>query len=354
MSPRIVIHAGMHKTGSTSIQQVLMRRRPAGISVPRAAQANQSDLARLLFERGPRLEQFRQSRRPGLSMADIQRERARRAARLSRDIARSQAPVFVFSAEDLSDPELPPEAVARMAAFFGELSDRVEVVAYVRPPLSFMSSAYLQRLRELKPAALTFAPQTLWPEYRRRFEKFDMAFGRSAVHLRAFDRATLDGGDAVRDFFGFAGVVLPEADILRSNDSISLEGMSLLYLRLCLDAGRSLDIPEDRAAQLRQLTARRVRDLPGARVRLSQDLLDEVRKDRAGDLDWIENRMGRSLDEPATPGGLTAPEDLIRAGYRNLGLLDGLPSAPGRPSRPARLARAAMRRLKQTLRLART
>ena len=89
--PRIVLHLGTHKTGSTSIQQTLWRARPKGIALPRGVRANQSDLARLLFEEGDRLEQFRATRMAGLDRAALARARAAARDRLARDLAAAAA-----------------------------------------------------------------------------------------------------------------------------------------------------------------------------------------------------------------------------------------------------------------------
>lgn len=336
-SPRIILHLGTHKTGSTSIQQTLWRARPGTIALPRGAKANQSDLARLLFEDGPRLEQFRASRMAGTDTAALDKARSKARDRLARDLERCRAPVFVFSAEDMTAPDFPEAALRRAADFFGGFSDRIEAVAYVRAPLAFMTSAYIQRLRELKPAALDFAPDTLWPEYRARFEKLDRVFGAHAVTLRAFDRATLEGGDVVRDFLGLIGPALADhVPVLRSNDSLALPALALLYARLAVEAGDEAGFTAGEIAVLRGLVARRLRPLTGPPLVIDAGVLDTVRTARAGDLAWMEGRLGRALPDAPVGTGLTGAHEMLDLARAALPRVADLP-APARPGLPRRL-----------------
>jgi hypothetical protein len=295
--------------------------------LPRTVKANQSDLARLLFEEGERLEQFRASRMAGTTRSALAQARAVARDRLSRDLERCRAPVFVFSAEDMTAPDFPHEALARAAAFFRRFSDRVEAIAYVRSPVAFMTSAYIQRLRDRKPEALDFAPGTLWPEYRCRFEKVDAVFGRAATILRAFDPKSLSGGDVVRDFLGL--LVPEQADrirVARSNDALSLPALALLYARVAVEEGRTEDFSPVEARTLRALEARRLRALPGPRLVIDPSILVPVRNARADDLAWIERRLGRALPD-ATPGpGLTDAREMLTLAREALPLVGTLPA----------------------------
>ena len=81
----------------------------------------------------------------------------------------------------------------RLADFYRKLGYQPRVVAYVKRPISFMQSAFQQRiktnLRRLDVAS------GLWPKYRDRLEKMDEIFGRENVDLHVFDSSTLIKGD---------------------------------------------------------------------------------------------------------------------------------------------------------------
>ena len=335
--PRILLHLGTHKTGSTSIQQTLWRARSANVGLPRGGKANQSDLARLLFEEGDRLEQFRITRMAGTDRAALAKAREAARDRLARDLARCRRSVFVFSAEDMTAPDFPEEALHRAADFFRGFSDRVEAVAYVRAPLAFMTSAYLQRLRELKPTALDFAPETLWPGYRDRFEKLDTVFGTGATTLRAFDRATLEGGDVVRDFLGLIDAGLAgRIRVLRSNESLALPALALLYARLAVETGAKTDFTGDEARSLCGLKARRLRPLAGPPLVIDAGVLDPVREAHADDLAWMERRLGRTLPDAPIGEGLTEARAMLPLARAALPRVATLP-ANARPGLSRRL-----------------
>ncbi|WP_258304957.1 hypothetical protein, partial [Escherichia coli] len=88
---------------------------------------------------------------------------------------------LLFSAEGISHPEF-AQADRRLAAFFRERCDRVDVIGYVRAPQSFAASAFQQYLKG------GYVPTKPKPHYRARFEKIDHASGRENVTLREFAR----------------------------------------------------------------------------------------------------------------------------------------------------------------------
>ena len=232
---RIVIHAGMHKTGSTAIQAVFGTRGVAGVDHPGGPRANLSDEVLLLFAEGRLLDTVHAARLPHLSRRALMRRRARAEARLAARLARCRAAVFLVSAEDIAAPDFDTAATARMVDFLGRSGRAIELQAYVRAPVSFMQSAFQQRVKQDKPGAAELDARTLWPCYRDRFEKFDTVLGRDRVHLHAFDPAAFPGGDVVADFAARLGVALPEAPPLRANDGLSREAMAVAWCRL---AGR--------------------------------------------------------------------------------------------------------------------
>ena len=212
--PRIILHAGMHKTGSTAIQEMFGTHGVAGVAVPGVAvsggpRANLSDIVLLLFAEGPLLDKIHAARWPHLSRRAPLRARARSrdqlAAQIAAWLADGTAPRFLVSAEDISAPDFDHAAVARMAAFFDRFGAETHVHAYARAPASFMQSAFQQRVKQEKPGAVDLDAAGLWPRYRARFEPLDDVFGPDRVHLRAFDPDAFTGGDVVADFAGWLG-----------------------------------------------------------------------------------------------------------------------------------------------------
>lgn len=347
---RLVIHAGMHKTGSTAIQEVFGGRGVAGVDHPAGPRSNLSDTVLLLFAEGPLLEKFHAARLPHLSRRALMRRRARETARLTARLARAQAPIFLFSAEDIAAPDFDGATTARMAEFLTRSGREIEVRAYVRAPVSFMQSAFQQRVKQDKPGAANLDARTLWPCYRDRFEKFDTVFGRDRVHLHAFDPAAFPGRDVVSDFAARLGVALPGAPDLRANDGLSREAMAVAWCRL---AGRlGPDYPDStRAARFRATPARALAGFGQGRFAFSKAFLGPALEAHRADLDWMETRLGRALPDRSPPveGLATAADFEVIAENVRAALAAHLDTLPPPPSGMRRAMARVGRRMRQGL-----
>jgi len=311
--PRIILHAGMHKTGSTAIQERFGTHGVPGVAVPGVAvsggpRANLSDIVLLLFAEGPLLDKIHAARWPHLSRRALLRARARSrdqlAAQIGAWLADGTAPRFLISAEDISAPDFDRAAVARMAAFFGRFGGQfgaeTHLHAYVRAPASFMQSAFQQRVKQEKPGAVDLDAANLWPRYRARFEPLDDVLGPDRVHLRAFDPDAFTGGDVVADFAGWLGVGPVTAPPARANDGLSCEAVCVVFCRLAGLLPEDYPAP-DLAARFRATPARALAGFGTRRFAFSQPFLDPARAAQRADLDWIEARLGRGLPDRQAP-----------------------------------------------------
>ena len=303
--PRIILHAGMHKTGSTAIQEVFGTHGVAGVDHPGGARANLSDMVLLLFAEGPLLDKIHAARWPHLSRRALLRARAQQRDRLSARIGAwlesGTAPLFLVSAEDISAPDFDRAAVARMAAFFHRFDAETHVHAYARAPASFMQSAFQQRVKQEKPGAVDLDAANLWPRYRARFEPLDDVFGPDRVHLRAFDPDAFEGGDVVADFAGWLGVGPVTAPRGRANDGLSCEAVCVIFCRLAGLLAQDYPAP-DLAARFRATPARALAGFGTRRFAFSRTFLEPAQAAGRADLDWIEARLGRRLPDRAMTG----------------------------------------------------
>ena len=136
---RAIIHIGMPRTGSTSLQEVLASLRPrleeAGILYPALAppgsppeaDVNHQPLGEALDGRRPRAE--------------------RRAAldRLDRALARTAADTVILSYEDFSVQRAAFGVPETLRAAFARHGFALEVLMMVKPPFAFLNSAYAHR-----------------------------------------------------------------------------------------------------------------------------------------------------------------------------------------------------------------
>ena len=203
MPRRFFIHIGMHKTGSSSIQESFFNSRERllsrGINYLSLA-ANHSGSMYTLFSE--HAHAYRPNLRRGADTpekAAIRREAIR--GDLIRELEGNKSAKFIVSGEDLSRLRL--AEVTRLRDTLLPHASGFTIIIYVREPYSFLSSAVQQRVQR------GFSFDQIWrephlPNYRARIEPYIAAFGRENVDIRMFPPIDC-GGDVVRDFVAAIG-----------------------------------------------------------------------------------------------------------------------------------------------------
>jgi hypothetical protein len=149
-----------------------------------------------------------------------------------------------------------------------------------------------------------------YPDYRRRFDKFDKVFGQDNVHLWKFEPRAFPSGCVVQDFCSRLGIDFPADRVIRVNESVSREAVALLYTFRKLRGGAQAP---SRARVRRQISA--LKDVGATKFRFSPDLLRPVLDQHRADIEWMEARLGASLDEKLgehEPADVRGEGDLLR------------------------------------------
>lgn len=298
----VILHFGMPKTGSSSIQETFATAPPPGLATLPWPQANHAAFVVAFFEDAPeRHPAFAHRPDPAGAVAAMRAEWEPRieAAFANPDIGR-----ILISAERLYNTPRP--ALRRLADWLDARAQRVTVVGYVRPPVAFSASALVQNIR-----AGTGGRRVaeVWPVYRAKIGKFDDVFGRDRVRLFPFRPERMPGGDVTADFAARIGVALDPARIRRVNESLCREAAALIH---AWDRTR----PKREGAAARSARARLVRALQGLkgdRLELGPALVAPLLARHAADLDWIADRLGEPLADAASeaPDALSSEDDLM-------------------------------------------
>lgn len=328
--PTCILHVGMPKTGTSSIQESLY----FGLSDPgfRLIGLGDSNAVRFLeplFGDDP--AGFWVYRRDGSSAASIRR-RARdydRRLRAALRRTRAVAATAIISAERCWS--YPSSSLERFRDFVAEEGFGVRVVAYLRPLKSWLESSFQQEAKLLNRmfdidrfAADVRSRPGFW--YARRLADLERVFGRENLTIRLFSRPALAGGCVVRDFCATLGIACEESAIVRANDSISADAVRMLHCfgRFGPDGGRL-------TLWANHLLVKRLERLGGDSFRFHSTVLAPL----AGDIDRQERevleRYGVDLREDlrAADGGpcVRDASDLFRF---SRGSLDWLARASGR------------------------
>jgi len=300
---RCIIHIGMAKTGSTSIQQSLRGFADENVVYPELTGSPNHVLPMLALFTNDAVKHYTHRLRDPKEVAAYCEEAP---AIMKRAIEESRGRNLIISAESISSME--PEGLRNMRDYFRAHFDEVSVVGYVRAPAGHMISAFQQRVKQ--GSRRLFNPAVMYRRYQDRIRKLDDVFGREHVQLWKFDPAQFPGGCVVRDFCARLGIS-PPARIVRRNDALSRQGVCLLYTYrkfLGGDTAREVDWHG-------RLLGRSVAGLGSDKFRLSPDLIRPLLEKNRADIEWMEARLGQSLHEELgehRPGDIRDEGDLLR------------------------------------------
>lgn len=285
-----IIHFGMHKTGSSSIQQSLAERLDdSKFRYLSLGSSNSSGSIAVGFRRNP--ENYHGSKKRGSTREDLRLERQaihrNLTAALTSNDARKATPIL--SAEYVS--VMKAGEFGDLCDFFGRHGYDVTAVGYVRSPKGFMESAFQQRL---KGGYKAFDVANMYPDYRRNFEKFESVLGKERVRLWHFDTESFPGGCVVQDFCGKIGIRFRPQDVIRVNEGMSLPALSLLYAYRKFGPGYGVGATVIRENHLLNT---KVAELRGPKLRFHSSLVAPVIEAEREDIAWMEQRLGTSLAE---------------------------------------------------------
>ncbi|WP_139792816.1 hypothetical protein [Pseudophaeobacter leonis] len=217
---RLVIHAGMHKTGSTSLQHALGMRDIPDVHYVRLGKDNHSTALIELYLQNPR--QHFAIHRLGLTDSELQDRKKKLEQRLIRQLNNRPEETFVISGEWLS--HAPKPALDALRDAMGPHFTQTDIFCYVRAPGSLLPSIMQQRI---KTGGANF--ELHWPGYRSQMEQLDRAFGRENVHFRLYDAKAFRDGDIVSDFADWTGIPLrAQPQQTRRNTSLSAAALALI------------------------------------------------------------------------------------------------------------------------------
>jgi hypothetical protein len=310
---RCILHIGMHKTGTTSIQRSLADFADDAF-VYYADHLERSNHGRAVYEW------------LGIEQWDVRRANFHRARTQLRHVIRAlQGRTLIVSSERIW--RMPQGLLARLAGFLRARGfDKIEIAAYIRPPAAYLTSVAQQHAKTNGHIDFPTLIAKEYADYEARFGTIDAVFGRENVHLKKFDPASFEAGCVVRDFCHQFGIDIPESRVERVNESLSREALGLLftYRRLSPDSATKRD---GIAAQLGTIGK--------TKFRLSPDLLRQTLAAHRDDIEWMEARLGCSLQEnlgDAQPNDISSAADLLRPDPATIAELRGVlgdRAAPG-------------------------
>lgn len=217
---RVILHIGLHKTGSSSIQSSFRKYDDGTTAYLRMGPGpNHGVPLRVLVSDAP--EDLYQSRNKGRSRDEMMTEQARYKKAFAKQLER---PVerLIISGEGLS--LFSPAELSRLLEMIAASGREVEtVIAYVRSPLGYGGSILSQKIKGLRAPGETYA----FPRYRAGIGPWIKACGAERCQVFAFDPKSFPGGSVVQHFAGVIGLDPTSITEERKNEALSVPAAQL-------------------------------------------------------------------------------------------------------------------------------
>ncbi|MCH2094022.1 MAG: hypothetical protein MK160_02795 [Rhodobacteraceae bacterium] len=306
---KAIVHIGMHKTGTSSIQASFAKVPPSKTAYYTSNGTNLNQWARVMFEG---IESFGTSRQQThFADADFAELRQAESDKTDAFLSTCEQNAVILSAERFT--YMSDDATAQFADWLNTRFSSVDVYAYVRDPLSFCRSSLQQRIKAISP---DLSVHLDFPNYRKRFEKFETHFGSENINYRLFRRSGLKEENVVPDFADWIGSAYNMADIISENEGMSLESLAFLVL---LNQGDRRGFQSMRQTPALSELVADVLSFPGSKWHYSEEMQSKIMTDIASDCDWMDSRLPLPLlrHEIASGQCVGGMEDLTAIGIES-------------------------------------
>lgn len=285
----LFLHIGLHKTGTSSVQRAYRQYDDGKTKYAQLAFENHSIPLYTCFSRA--YASYHLWQRAGHDPEEVERIRSEMLTRLRAELKASKRRNVIISGEDISVLD-----EAEFGALVGFLSENhggvVQVLAYVRNPMSYLVSSLQQQIRS---DAIDTAVHG--PAYRRRLDPAITTLGRQNVHIHDYDAIGRSGKGIVEHFAAQIGIAVPPEET-RVNVGLSKEA-SQLVLALNRIVGRRN--PDIRIRRAKDATKALISHWFPGRLEVPPQLLTPYID--ADDCRWLEAAAGISYSVPSLSQG---------------------------------------------------
>lgn len=293
-----IIHFGLHKTGSSSIQWFLRHELrderffyPASGQLPHLLDNCHNRSLCCAFQDNP--EKYHIHLKEGVGLTRLRARGEWFKKQIGTVTALRKVKTLILSAEELSNHSA--SELERLKDFLGGHGLTVRAIGYVRKYKQLQESRFQQALREPGTRRLPLSPEaprfTNFP-YREKLEKFPEVFGHSSVQVEKFEIAASSDGGVVGDFCRKAGIAQQPRSTAQQNEGLSMHAIRLLYVFRKFGSASSR-VVEPIHANLRLID--KLSELKGDRVAFHSSLVRKSEHQWRIDVDWISQQMGDDM-----------------------------------------------------------
>lgn len=317
MPRSIILHAGMPKTGSSSIQASYSNSTAQNFEYLPWDTPNHSDLLALIFMSDEELLKYHGFAAVGLNSDALRKKRADALESLSLFLNNSRNSTVMISAEDLSTPKFSP-ILEDLRNYLLTYTDDIQLYVYVRPPSTFMASFFQQALKGNPQLKELF--RVVLPNYRVPLEAFEKVFGRVNVHLVPFVKENFTNGNVVDDFESRIGFQKGSLGEENANSSLSSRATALIYVQRRFGLGYIYGHKRSQISY--EKFVKSVEDIGETKLELHSELQQKVWDRKKDDIDWLKSRFGNDfVAKPTNTSGIRCEDDLINDAILSFGVV---------------------------------
>jgi hypothetical protein len=218
MITEVILHIGMHKTGTSAIQSCLKNYDDGSIRMARLPDINHSVPIYSLFSESK--YNYFMHRSLGLDKNEIDEYNQKSKNQLDKELALDRDKLII-SGEDIS--LLSKDEVRELVSYLKLRASKIRIIAYVRDPEGFAASALQLYIQGGMRKALLPDPQ-----YKNRFSPF-IESNADTIKFAEFKKDKLHKKCVLKDFCHRIGLDTSHLKYSGKNASISLECAQLLY-----------------------------------------------------------------------------------------------------------------------------
>jgi len=215
---RVILHIGMHKTGTTAIQKALEGQTVDGVGYAKLGYANHSVPLMTIFQDAP----YYYWQRVGIAGPEIVSRKRVFTATLEAELDRSDIDTLLLSGEDIGWLSIPEKST--LITFFEERGHSLDVLCLTRKPVEFAASALQQRIQ----GGLRNLTE-IHPRYADRLKFFLDALGQERLTVVDYASVCEDYGDVVRGFCSIAGLPFLAPEAVQQNRALSSEATRVIF-----------------------------------------------------------------------------------------------------------------------------
>ncbi|MBL4812915.1 MAG: hypothetical protein JKX69_11305 [Rhodobacteraceae bacterium] len=291
---RCILHLGMHKTGTTMLQNTFSNYRDKNFRYLNLGHPNHSKLVGVGFQKVPYASHYSN---PDQATWPAQKKKAR-ATFMSALNAADRS--IIISGEEIARLSKKADCEALVDAI-GTRFDRIEMLTYIRDPAGFMRSSF-QQIMKARQVELDYA--ALFPKYFKHFRNWELALERQpSPTFVLYDRNNFMHQDLARDFGWRIGLDDKRVKRLKKfaglNASLSAESLAVLYV---YRQARGSVAPHER--QMNSLLIRVMKDFGKNSYQLDPERIDALMKENSDEVNWIESKINARF-APQKPADIT-------------------------------------------------